>query len=70
MNAYYSPIVRLSDGETWAQMTDRQTREPLEFATESDAREWVGVRYPDYIRPDVFHGLQPIKIAQINRKIA
>ena len=65
---YFSPIVQLYDKETWVQMTNPQTREPLEFQTEKECRDYVEATYNGYTRFDVFHGLQKILIAKVTRK--
>lgn len=69
MTAFFTIIVRLSDGETWAQMSKPGSpRELLEWPTETEARAFLNEHWPSHIRPDVFHGLQPLRIAQVNRK--
>lgn len=71
--SYFTLIVRLSDGETWNQLTHFQTRAPLEFETETQARDYLTKNFPtalqgEHIRWDVFHGLQPVRVVMVNRK--
>lgn len=66
---FYTIIVRLSDGETWAQMSSPSNpRELLQWATEKEARDYLDKNWPSHIRPDIFHGLQPLRVAQVNQR--
>jgi hypothetical protein len=62
----FTPVVRLSDGETWKQMSSFGATH--EFDTCEEAVAWVEHLYPDWLRPDIFHGLQPIKIVAVKNE--
>ena len=60
MASQFAILCRLSDGETW-----REIRAPR-FDTEEAARQYLQAHYTPlqgvYHRPDVFHGLQPLRV--------
>ena len=60
----YIPFVRLSDGETWVEMHHPNITEE-DFQSPEECHRWLNNFYPDRVRPDVFHGLQPIVIMRV-----
>jgi len=60
----YLPFVRLSDNETWAEMR-HTTLKDTDFESAEACHEWIKKVFPDYIRPDIFHGLQPIVVTRV-----
>lgn len=49
--------MRLRDEVTWVQISGP-------FDTREDAEQYVARNYPSWVRPDVFHGMQPLQIAE------
>lgn len=70
MADYFVIMARLSDGQSWGEV-----RSAGEFKTEAEARDYLQRTYPnilqgEHIRPDVFHGLQPVRVFGVNRRKA
>lgn len=59
----FKAFVLLSDKDTYAELA-----ECLDFETREYADIWVNMNYPDWIRCDVFHGLQEIIICKVIRR--
>jgi len=60
----YLPFVRLSDNETWVELRHGSISEEG-FSSPGECNEWITRMYSDWVRPDVFHGLQPIQIVRV-----